>query len=356
MERCIIKFIETNSNPDYISIILTGLFGISLLSITIFAILTSITQEKYGIPLSLFKRYKIFLLFFPLLLLILFIFLNIYFNLNLFFICFEAIIIIGIIIMYSHYLLEPFYNANKFKRHLLKVKINNLKKESKKLYYLDFENKILQELDILLKRKNLSWTYEELKGCYINFIMFNNKYIYSLEFQNKIIDLGFKFFGNDLIDMYSSIDNISLEYFIEYLLQNNMTKYNAKNFYFIFDKLEYLYNDKPEVCYKLFEEFAQYVFRKPIYFKKMVNYLFNDKWTNLDVPYLKVYIKLMLELDNIINLLNLFENNDEVKEKYNYIKDTYNNNNNLNEKYGSNIDEILLSCYILTRKEQENEE
>ena len=135
----------------FISVIIGGLYAITLISITIFSIVGNIIQKKtMGMSPSLLIRYKIFAIFSPLYILTMFvglmIFLPYYNTVTLVFIL--SVDLILLISVQSYYILEPFYDLQLFKQTLVKKQLKSFRKKIKKLT----NNMLEKEVIISLKK------------------------------------------------------------------------------------------------------------------------------------------------------------------------------------------------------------
>lgn len=352
---------------DYISVILGGLYAITLISITIFSIVNNIVQQKtMGLsPISL-KRYNIMMIFSPIYILTICVGLIIYipdnYN-NLSFVFWISVFLIMLITIHAYSILEPFYNLEKFKVTLIKNRIKKLKKENKKNSNTILEKNIIIELKKLdeYNRKNSYFSIEDVQSIWNGYLrIITDKDINtSNDFKKELVQIGFVVFGNDFI-FISESETMVREELIEMIIKNKLNNNNVILFEFVFNKLYELYdyykknNEGFEKFNQLFKDYLYQIFLTPKYINLLFELILDEKWNIKDAEYISLYLKKIINMDKFIDY-SVVVSNEKLDEIINYLLVCYNDESEFKCKYGEDFDEFIKSCFILIRKDMRND-
>jgi len=356
--------LESNA---YISVILGGLYSITLISITIFSIVGNIIQQKtLGMSPTSLKRYQIPIIFFPLYILTLcvglIIFKSDYYD-NLTFVFWISIDLIVLISVQAYSILEPFYNLQEFKQALINKQIKKINVQNKKSTNYMLEMSIIKELKKLneYKEEDTYFTIDDVKDIWHRYLaIITDKGIrISKEFKKELVEIGFIIFGDDILSILES-DSLAKEELVEIIISDKLNTPNNKLFVFVFDKLYDLYeyykmnNQGFEKFNQLFKDYLHQIFFSKEYINLLLEILFDEKWNIKDVEYISLYLKNIINMSKIIDYKEIISN-ENLDDMLNYILVCFKDKTKFEYKYGEVFDEFIKSCFILIRKEENND-
>lgn len=348
---------------EYIPIIIGGLYAITLISITIFSIVGNIIQQRtMGMSPTSLIRYKIIMIFLPLYLLTFYVGLIILFpncyN-NVYFVFSMSIVLICLISVQSYCILEPFYNLKEFKKALINNKVKKIKIENKNSSNYILEKNIIDELKKLIeyKQEDSYFTEEDVKNIWHRYLaIITDKDIYvSKEFKKQLVEIGFIIFGEDIVYVLES-DSVAKEELVECIISDKLNTPNSKLFVYVFDKLYELYeyykkaNQGFEKFNQLFKDYLHHIFFSNRYINLLLEILFDEKWNIKDVEYISLYLKNVINMSKIIDYKEIISN-ELLDDMLSYVLICHKDKTKFDCKYGEEFDEFIKTCFILIRKE-----
>lgn len=340
-------------DKEVFSTIINGLYGISMISITIFTILSNqIKQKLLGIPYVSLERYKIYMLFLPLIILsigVMPILIWPCYFLCKWYIFLLSLVIVTFLIVHSYLMLEPKYNEEKFKNTIIKKRFKSKKNKDISSIIKELEDLKTRYKDKNIDEENLHYSRNDIITIWKKY----NEELFELDVSvtdfNSVMNIGFELFGNDMykIDLY---DKLEKYLYINYLIDNKldselafMTIFDILHVNIISDKL----NDiKYYRCIELWNKFLLFISSSIDLQAYLMNIIANNEWNKKDCKYLHVYIRLLIN-----NRINLSTFNIKIPDKIQYIFDCYDDSNNFKEKFGINFENFVKTCFTIYRKE-----
>lgn len=350
----ILNFLENST--DYISIVIGETYGISVILLTIFSIISTYINNKImGFSPIVLNRYKLITLFSPLLIHTLFVFaIQVFpFLNNIYVALVESLFLIIYILVLAYYVLQPFYNKDKFKETILNEKIKdfNFKCKDNSKEIVPFVEEEASQLDKYFSEESeastISITKNDIKTYFT--MLFNEIILNKLD-DAKILDI-ISILEKYIIDDYRDLENfdVSDDVKIEYMFKCLDKGNNEKLYRDIFDKLYTMYFKTSEKKY--INELMNVTWNNSSNITFLVNILFDGKWNSADVEYLSIYFKIIYLKYMILD----FDLNSDTDDKINYFLNCF-ETNKFNKKYGADVDDFLNTLCIYLRKEVKKNE
>ena len=347
---------------DMMSAVLGGLFSISMISIAIFTLIHEDTRKKtLGLSLTSLKRYYVFALFGPLLLIMFEMFLIVLapniFNTDLFSIVFAAVVI-WYLMFHAIKVLQPYYSPKVFKKALIKVRFKKKKNKNKKSL-----NEIIDELNNLKNAytnpktdtKELLYSINDIKDFWKYYSEELKLFKITKEDSIIIFDIEYSLFGDDF---YNMPNGIKIEYYIDYLIDyrlNSLNGYDKKAFDELFNifhsivQEQSFYSKTDNNEYHLLDKFLKTIRNSIELLQCLMNQITSKDWNKKDVIYIHYFINiLLLKKEEVLKL-------ESIPSKIDYMYKCYENDKNFNESFGRNYDSLLKTCFRLIKEDMTDE-
>ena len=332
---------------------LTNTFSITTIILTVFSIISSFINIKIvGIKPFKLKRYKISLIYLPLLFHVGYMWLAFLapFWRNEWFIMIESTIILLYVAIDSYFILEPYYNEKHFKDSLIKRKVKEMSKENNSQLLLDEIKKDLERTkkNIAENEKDAFLITNEDVLNYIDklfpvILKKENPENIELELLNNIQELNGNtdlFLNNPLVPNRTKLEFYRIN-------RNNMSyKFYKKEFNLLYDiwnenkdKINKKQSDELQIRSEYLLDYKAETIKNVIFLEYFIRILFEEDWNLSDVPYLCDFFKLLYRISKSYDL-TIF--NPYCKERLFFIGNYFDNKVELDEKkFGEKFSNLI---------------
>ena len=342
---------------DMMSAVISGIFSISMISITIFSLVSNDIQKKaLGLSLTSLKRYYIYAIFAPLIILIMEMMLIVlfpnFFNSDFFAVVFSSIIVLYLI-FHAIKVLQPYYSPKVFKDAIIKARFKkNKNKRSVNEIIVELTNLKNAYLKSIENKSSILYDDNDIKELWNYYT--NELKMLEVTKEDSIVIFNIK---NELFpdDFYDLPNGIKDEYYIEYLIEYRLKEDYEKTFEVLFEMFHslfgklHVYSNNNDLITILLPRFVLSIDHNKLLINCLLKKITNNDWNKKDAIYLHIFIHYILLIKETIMTLDI------TPSKIEYLYNCYEDNSNYNEKFGRNYDAFLKTCFKLIREDQENE-
>ena len=336
-----------NTGTDYASILIGGLYGITLITLTIYGILAErIRRKAVGVQILKLFRYNILTMFFPVTALTTYVILMMYYEIlnESWTLSILALCILVYIVIHATLILQIFYKPEKLKDAILKKHMKEISNISKKENYKELEKKIIirlkqfffqednnsDEMDIIIENDDL----KKLLKHYLRCRKDHNEKEYSEKFCKEVIEAGIKIYKNNFAEelIFNGVPH-------QYVLNTELSYRDLNNYNEFSSFFKQLYDyymlskqqDNLESCLLLITKFCIIIAREEIILHNLLTLMTSNEYNPGDYEYFKDILKVIIKfqddskyhieddrLNNIINKIKertIFEQPEFSKEE-----------------------------------------